>query len=101
MGSVSQFHDFVVSIVTSIVKLLYSLAAWTLELFGAANNVAGVKLLTFFYVLVVLAIFFSLYRLPLSDAPFWIKLIFWPILVVLNVYTLVVFFISASGVLGA
>lgn len=101
MGSFSQFHDFVVSVVTSIVRLLYSLATWTFEVFGIVGNVAGVKLLTFFYLLVVLAMFSALYRLPLTGAPFWIKLLFWPILVVLNVYTLVVFFVSASGVLGA
>ena len=101
MGSPLQFHEFAVSVVTSIVKLLYSLATWTFELFGAANNVAGVKLLTFFYLLVFLAGFTFMYRLPLSDAPLWIKLVCWPILVVLNVYTLVVFFVSAAGVLGA
>lgn len=96
----SQMHQFFISMAHAIILMLYRVSTWILLSFGYRGNDAAGKLpalvLVFFFLSFIFGLFWWLTR---STRP-WLRVVLWPIIACLVLYTLFVFFVASVDVLN-
>jgi hypothetical protein len=95
----SRIHQFFISMAHTVVLMLYRVSAWILLSLGYQGNDAACKLLAFVLVLFFLSFIFGLYWWPTRSAQPWLRVVLWPIIACLVLYTLFVFFGASVDVL--
>jgi hypothetical protein len=95
----SQMHQLFISMAHAIILMLYRVSTWILLSFGYPGNDAAGKLPAF------VLVFFS-FHLSLASsggrqsARPWLRVVLWPIIACLVLYTLFVFFVASVDILN-